>query len=486
MAFDSHLFLLGFLPVALVGFHLATRRGRRLARAWLIAASLAFYGWAAPAFLPVLGASVAGNLASARLLHRLAAPAPRRVVLVGAIAANLAALAWFRYLADWLAAADAWFGTGLLMAPPLVPLGISFFTFTQVGYLLDCHAGTEPPRPLADQLVFVTCFPGLIAGPLLTAREMMPQIAMLGRAGPRAEDIARGGLILTIGLLKKTLLADPLAPAVQAGFADPAGLDAAAAWATALSYVLRLYFDFSGYSDMAVGAARMFGLRYPWNFASPYQAASVIAYWQRWHVSLTRFFMATLHTPMTMAAIRRRRARGLGTGRGDQRTVGGFTSMIAAPIAATMLLAGAWHGAGATFLVFGALHAAYLIANHAWRLLRPAAWPRVPLAAVALTHLAVIIAAVVFAAPDLPAAWALLAAMAGANGLGLVAPGLDAARIAVLYALVWLAPNTQAIADGAARWSWQPTRGWAIAAGMAATVGLLSAGGAREFLYFRF
>lgn len=425
-------------------------------------------------------------------LHRAATPGPRRLILVGAIASNLGLLVWFRYLTAWLGGLDAILGTGLAFPEPLALLGVSFFTFTQIGYLLDCHAGIEPRRSLADHLLFVTFFPSLIAGPILTAREMMPQIAALDQRGPTFDDMARGAGIFLVGLLKKTLLADPLAPMVAEGHADPAALSLFGAWQVGLGYLLQLYFDFSGYSDMAVGLARMAGLRYPWNFASPYQARSVIDYWQRWHISLTRFFMATLHAPLAMAILRWRRSRGLGVDRAAQRRPAGFLAMHAAPLVVTMALAGVWHGASLTFLVFGLLHALFLSVNHLWRLLRPGpprgGWRAA--GSVGLTCLCVLVGSVFFRASSVGAAVDLLAGMAGAHGIGplVLSPRVlaEVTTLSVLLGIVWCAPNTRRIMEDDRVWSWRPTLPWAVASGIATTLGLLSAGGTAEFLYARF
>lgn len=492
MTFQSHAFLLGFLPFVLAG----SAALRAWAPGWLkpclIAVSLGFFASWGAAGLPFFLASIAGNRLATQALHRATAPGWRRLILGCATAGNLGLLVWFRYLTAWLGGLDAILGTGLAFAEPLALLGVSFFTFTQIGYLLDCHAGIEPPRPLADHLLFVTFFPSLIAGPILTAREMMPQIATLERRPVGFEDLARGGGIFLIGLLKKTLLADPLAPIVAAGHADPAALSLFGAWQVGLGYFLQLYFDFSGYSDMAVGLARMAGLRYPWNFASPYQARGVIEYWQRWHISLTRFFMATLHAPLAMAILRWRRTRGLGVDRAAQRRPAGFVAMHAVPLAVTMALAGVWHGASLTFLVFGLLHALFLSVNHLWRLLRPGpprgGWRAV--ASVGLTCLCVLIGSVFFRASSVGAACDLLAGMAGAQGTGplvLSARVLaEAATLAALLGIVWCAPNTRRIMEDDRVWSWRPTPAWAVASGIATTLGLLSAGGTAEFLYARF
>ncbi len=496
MLFNSFGFLCGFLPLTLAGLAATARISGDAARLWLILCSLVFYGWWNPVFVPLLLGSVAGNFAVGRLIERLDPGSRARTwVVAGGIGANLAALIWCKYLADWLAGLDTWFGTGLVMDNPLVPLGISFFTFTQIGVLLDRAAGIEPNRRLLDYTLFVTFFPALISGPIQTGRDTMRQIAERTRWHLSPEDIAIGGGIFLIGLLKKTMLADPLAPIVAAGFADPGALTLLAAWQVALSYSMQLYFDFSGYSDMAIGTARLCGLRYPLNFASPYKARCIIDYWQRWHISLTRFFMTTVHAPLTMAVMRWRRAHGLRLDRTAQRQVGGFAAMILLPIGVTMGLAGIWHGSSLTFLVFGLLHAGYLAVNHAWRIHRPGRpSPELPtrIGQVALTYGCVLLASVVFRAPSMEAALSLLAGMAGLHGLAApdTAPRtlVEAATLAGLYGLVWFAPNTQQIMDTEGRgWlCWRPSVPWAVACGCATTLGLLSLGGTAEFLYFRF
>lgn len=490
MSFQSYAFLLLFLP-AVLGLTVSLRRySAASVKPMLIAASLLFHATWVPAGIPVLLASFTANRAVSRAFDTLQRAAWRRALLAVAILGNLALLIWFRYLLAWLpgflAAEDR------LLLDVIAPLGISFVTFTQIGQLLDRYAGIGPHPPLTDHLLFVLFFPAQIAGPVLTAQEMMPQFAGIDREAPIGEDIARGFGIFLIGLLKKTLLADPLLPAVTSGYADPGGLALFGAWRVALSYCLLLYFDFSGYSDMAVGAARMFGLRYPWNFASPYQARNVIEYWQRWHISLTRFFMATLHAPLTMAILRWRRARGLGVGRAAQCRPMGFLAMHVAPLTVTMALAGLWHGPSWTFLVFGLVHAGFLATNHAWRLVRPTrgrGWWRAP-ASIGLTNLCVLIGSVLFRAEDLGTAFAMLTGLAGGRGIEPFNPATrdlaDAAFLVALLILVWVAPNTRRIMDGDAPWSWRPSVGWATASGLAMTLGVLSAGGTAEFLYARF
>ena len=315
----------------------------------------------------------------------------------------------------------------------------------------------------------------------------------------RADNLAVGGAIFVIGLLKKTLLADPLAPIASAGFAHPAALTLFPAWHAALAYSLQLYFDFSGYSDMAIGLARLFNIRFPVNFNSPYRAESIIDYWQRWHMTLTRWLTLYLYNPLALRMTRRRAAQGRPIDRAARATPRGFAEMIALPTMITIGLAGVWHGSGLTFLVFGLLHGMYLCVNHAWRLCRPnlargagevevrstegegaasrtqaffrsvrrsltldaAASRLLPLrgrgyvpsravvARVTLTYGCVLVGSVFFRAPSLAAALSMLGGMLGGHGVDPALPGvrgiIDVLWLAGLYAIVWGAPNTQQI-----------------------------------------
>jgi D-alanyl-lipoteichoic acid acyltransferase DltB (MBOAT superfamily) len=504
--FNSYVFIVAFLPLTLAGFAIACRFGRLPAALFLLVASLVFYSWWNPRFLPLLIASLGANyIASALILHFESRPRWQSAVLTTAIAGNLAALFWCKYLA-----AALWFlrvhgVADIPLADPVLPLGISFFTFTQIGFLIDCRQGQAREPSLLNYALFVSFFPHLIAGPILHHREIMPQFADPATWRLRSENIAVGSAIFLIGLLKKTLLADPLAPIASAGYADPSALTLFPAWHAALAYSLQLYFDFSGYSDMAIGLARLFNLRFPLNFHSPYQAQSVIDYWQRWHMTLTRWLMMYVYNPLALGIARRRAAHGLPIDRAARSTVRGFASMVAMPTMVTIGLAGVWHGSAFTFVVFGLLHGVYLCINHAWRLGRPgprsAAWQAVA-ARVALTYGCVLVGSVVFRATSLPDAAQMLGGMLGLHGVALATPNLracvDVAWLVGLYAIVWGAPNTQQIMRGYApalgrfaagpspSLAWQPTLSWAVALGAAATLGLLSIGGTGEFLYYRF
>lgn len=509
MLFNSYIFVMVFLPLALAGFFAAARLGRRVAGCWLIAASLAFYGWWNVSFVPLLVGSMVGNYAAALLLGKLT-HRPRRQtwVLAFAVAANLAALVHYKYLAAMFGFLHAHDIIDVAYASPVLPLGISFFTFTQIGYLLDCRNGLARDRSPLNYALFVTFFPHLIAGPIVHNREIMPQFGDAATYRWSAQNVSVGLTIFLMGLLKKCLLADPTSVVVAPGFAHPETLALFPAWHVALSYSLQLYFDFSGYSDMAIGLARMFNVRFPLNFNSPYKAQSVIEYWQRWHMTLTRYLSLYLYDPIALSVTRRRHARGLPTHRAAQATLGGYSAMVLLPTVVTMTLAGVWHGSGLTFLVFGLLHAVYISVNHAWRILRPHA-PDGRLhvvARVALTYLSVLVGAIMFRAPTVGAAVDLLAGMLGVHGVAVALPdaravahaGLDVAWLVLLYAIVWGAPNTQQImrdyAPALGRimpgpWPalrWRPEPRWAVAFGCAATLGLLSIGGTGEFLYFQF
>ena len=471
MTFSGFPFLLGFLPLFLSGYAVFGRLGTEWAKTWLIVASLAFYGIGAPTFLPLLLLSAGGNCLLLHAIYRSTQAA--RLAAIG-VALNLSALGWFKYLA----------------ADTLPPLGLSFFSFTQIACLLHHAGGDQPPPKARDYLLFAAFFPALLAGPILNPRDMLPQFAR--QSGWRLTDanLAIGSGFFVIGLLKKTLLADPLATVAAAGFADPAALTLFAAWQSAASYSLQLYFDFSGYTDMAIGLAWMAGVRFPDNFDRPYRAESVIDYWQRWHMSLTRFLMTTVHAPLTMAILRWRMRRGRRIDSRTQRTVTGFAAMIAAPIVVTMILVSLWHGATLPFLLFGLLHAAFLLVNHAWRLNR---WwvPPTP-ACIALTYLCALIGAVLFRSSSAATAGSMLAGMAGLHGTGPAQPDMraiaDILWLASLFAIVWFAPTTRQWLQGGqtARPIWRPSPRWAVVTGCAATLGLLAAGGSAEFLYFRF
>jgi len=368
MLFNSFEFLFAFLPVALIGFHLLASLSRRAAIVWLALISIAFYGLWNSRIVVLLLVSVGFNYLSAVLIDRWRQNSKMQsAVLVAAVSVNLAALCYFKYLfptLEFLHEANILAGT---FQNVVLPLGISFFTFTQIGYLVDLKQGEAELEPVWNYVFFVTFFPHLIAGPILHHREIMPQLSRPGRFSLNSDDISAGATLFAIGLFKKVILADKISRFVGPTFAQPSSITFLGAWGGVLSYALQLYFDFSGYSDMAIGLARMFSIRFPLNFNSPYKAKSIIDFWQRWHMTLTRYLTLYLYNPMALSATRRGAQRGP-KGRGVKKiTVGSFASRIAAPTLITMFLAGVWHGAGLQFLIFGLLHGVYICINHAWR-----------------------------------------------------------------------------------------------------------------------
>jgi D-alanyl-lipoteichoic acid acyltransferase DltB (MBOAT superfamily) len=526
MLFNSFLFLLVFLPIALGIHYLLGAWKPRMAALWLCVASIVFYGWWNPQFVVLLAGSIVFNYLVSLAILSLATR-PRLQVLVTAlgVAADLLLLFHYKYFAAMVNfVGEMGFNVGPMDAL-ILPLGISFFTFTQIGYLLDCRAGVVNDRSPLSYVLFVTFFPHLIAGPILHHKEMMPQFSKRETYRFQADNLSVGGMLFVIGLAKKVLLADTIAPYADAGFAETDSVQFWGAWATALSYALQLYFDFSGYSDMALGLARMFGIRFPLNFNSPYKATSVIDFWARWHMTLTRYITAYLYYPVAMAVTRWRTRHGRPTGPTAVASAGGFLSMIVLPTVWAMGLAGIWHGAGLQFLIFGLLHAGYLAINHAWRVFvggrTPVALRKVSrlqhVGYLLLTFGAVLVAQAFFRADGVGDAWQLVQGMAGvrgwealesvshAAGLGLadgarllIGHHLQFVDIVVLLAIVWGTPNAHQIMgvyspslakpNPAPRaWMrWQPTLRWLLVMLVLLGLCLMSLHKESRFLYFQF
>ncbi|MDR3531725.1 MAG: MBOAT family O-acyltransferase [Rhodopila sp.] len=506
MLFSSLVFIFGFLPATLIGFYIAARTGRQVAAIWLIGASLLFYGWWNPAAVILLLVSICANYGVAILILRTE-PHPRLQswITAGGVCFNLGALFYYKYLFSVLGFLHYFFPFVHDIDPIVLPLGISFFSFTQIGYLVDCKAGVTRDRDFLNYMLFVTFFPHLIAGPILHNRDIMPQFADRTTYRVSLENLGVGLSIFVIGLVKKVVCADPLSSWVAAGYAHTDGMEWMAAWNVALCYSLQLYFDFSGYSDMAIGLARTMNIRFPRNFESPYKAQNVIEYWQRWHITLTRFLTSYVYTPIAMSIMRWRISHRLGVNRLAQQTLTGFLAMVATPLVVTMTLAGIWHGSGLTFVIFGVLHALYLCVNHAIRVFHPKPRSRRLLSTMGrclLTYLCVLVASVVFRAPSVSAAMNVLTGMIGLHGFAdafATHAGLEhGLHLALLYVVVWLLPNTQQImhryspvlgeieAPLTVRLTWDRNVTSAVAIGIGASIGILALGGTTEFLYFQF
>jgi alginate O-acetyltransferase complex protein AlgI len=502
MIFSSNPFVFAFLPITLIGYYALGKIGRAAAAVWLVAASVFFYGYWNPSYVVLLLGSIAWNFLLGRRIYSV--PDERKqvrlILLWVAIIGNLVLLVYYKYLFPMIG-----FLAAHHIASPdwerdvVLPLGISFFTFTQIGYLLDSYGGRVRERGLLSYMLFVTFFPHLIAGPILHNREMMPQFANCDTFRFRIENIAVGISIFSIGIAKKVLLADPLGFIADAGFENPSALGIAGAWRVTLSYSLQLYFDFSGYSDMAIGLARMFGVIFPVNFNSPYKAASIIDFWARWHITLTRFLTLYLFNPVAMRVSRRRAKRGQSSSRKDTRNLPAFLSLVVWPTVFTMALAGIWHGAGLQFIVFGLLHAIYLTVNHAWRIFGPQHLAPSRLREgifVLITYGCVLVGQIFFRADSLYDAGIVLKAMAG-HARGFDAPG-GLARIVVGFAICLILPNTQQIMREyrpvleqvpASPWRllcWQPNVICGLAIGTILVISLLRMSDVSKFLYFQF
>ena len=449
MVFSSNAFIVYFLPTAFIGFLLLSATGlRRLVLAWLILASFVFYAWGRYENLPLLVGTILFNyVVGGQLLKR-----PNRALLVLGIAANLGALAYYKYAIFGVSVASSLFNANWPAPNIILPLAISFFTFKQIAYLVDAEDGEVADHSFLNYCLFITFFPALIAGPITHHREMLTQFDDPESVRPRWNLIAIGATLFLVGLFKKVMIADPFGSYTGQVFeaARHGPVPLAGAWIGALGCALQIYFDFSGYSDMAIGLGLMFGIALPLNFNSPYKAKNIIEYWRRWHMTLTRFLTAYIFNPISTSLTRRRMARGKRIMSGGVMYPTVFVQLVAFPIMVTMLAAGVWHGAGWHFMIFGLLHGFYLVTAHAWRLYKKA--QGLPLDeggivrvgfSVLLTFVCVTIALVFFRAADVSSATRIISGMAGLNGVREPSPieGFLGAMIAVFLFVVWALPN---------------------------------------------
>jgi alginate O-acetyltransferase complex protein AlgI len=366
LLFNSAKFILLFLPLTFALYFVCNRkRWVYGAKLWLAIASLAFYASWDAKYLPLLLLSIGGNyLAGQRLCLHAAGGISSSVrsqnwLLIFVVLLNLALLSYYKYANFFVDNANLLFGTSKVLKTIVLPLGISFFTFTQIAYLVDCSKGRVTEYSFINYVLFVTFFPHLIAGPILHHKEMMSQFDSRWTWAIRYKHILQGLFIFSIGLFKKVVLADTFAGWANAGFDSAHMLDFISAWTTSLSYTFQLYFDFSGYCDMAVGAALLFNIWLPINFNSPYKSLDIQDFWRRWHMTLSRFLRDYLYIPL-----------------GGNR-VGPLR--IYFNLMATFVLGGLWHGASWMFVIWGALHGAALVAHRFWsgagmRLPRWLAW----------------------------------------------------------------------------------------------------------------
>jgi alginate O-acetyltransferase complex protein AlgI len=515
MLFNSWIFIGAFLPITLVVYRLlGLLPFPRLPLVWLTLASLFFYGWWNVNYVPLLLASIVANyLLGLRLAALASEPGSRlrRPLLFAGVAANLLLLGYYKYSVFVLENVGALTGVDFGIRALALPLAISFYTFLQIAYLVDTSEGDGSDHSFLEYCLFVTFFPHLIAGPLVHHKELIPQFTQAGgaRAGAWSgvkfnhEEFAQGLTFFIVGLCKKVLLADPLAEIATPVFAASSTelLTASEAWTGALAYTLQLYFDFSGYSDMAVGLALLFGVKLPYNFASPYKAVSIIDFWRRWHITLSRFLRNYLYVRLG------------GSRRGKNRQ---YVNLLT-----TMILGGLWHGAGWTFLIWGTLHGVFLMINHLWRALCGRLGVKIEDTATsrwasrALTFLCVTVAWVFFRAESVNGAFAMLQAMAGLNGLtgcGLTGCGLTGSdivqqnadlgdltslqnqiMIGILLLVAFCAPNSQEWIMGSGRErrasafaEWRPGTIYAGVLAACFLFALTRLSAVSEFIYFNF
>ncbi len=502
MAFHSLPFIAFFLPVVLLVFEFLRRHARpEIVRYFLLIASLFFYGWRSPVFGAILAVSAVLNYYSVAWMVRRQGPA-RTAALMAIVAGDVFALAFFKY------------------APgAILPLGFSFYTFAQLAYVIDAYGENAQRCSFNEYGLFVAFFPYVSAGPIPDHSSIVPQFREFRNADSAARwrDAVIGVTLFAIGFFKKCVLADGVAIYAKPIFGAAAGghVTFVEAWIGAIAFFFQLYFDFSGYSDMAIGLARLFGIKLGWNFDSPYKAINLVDFWRRWHISLSNFLTNYIYTPIALA-IARRRVVHLKPGEKLGKGFAAFLGTTAVPCLVTMIIAGVWHGTGWTFFMFGLLHGIYLIVNHAWLIGKKklSFIPAVPAAlrgivARLITMAAVLVSFVFFNASSVPAAFRLLQAMAGRTGFALpvsykgllahvgslpisfpitllvsVKDGL--AWIIVLTLIAWLPSNSMRrfLSN-----DWQPSIPTAIACGILASAALwcsLTVNRAAEFVYFQF
>lgn len=505
MLFNSLEFISLFLPITLFIFFQIGKLGNyRLAIAFLVAASLFFYGWWNPPYLILIIFSLIFNyLIGSALNKEFKIPISNKLILTIGVIVNLFMIGYFKYANFFLSTVSDLLGTNFNLANIILPLAISFFTFQQIAYLVDAYKGETKEYNFLDYCLFVTFFPQLIAGPIVHHKEVMPQFADKSTYCFNPENMAVGITIFSVGLFKKVVFADNVAvyatPVFNAALqgTSPTLIEA---WIAALAYTLQLYFDFSGYSDMAIGIARMFGIKLPINFNSPYKAISISNFWRRWHITLSNFLRDYLYIPLG------------GSRKGEFRR--NFNLLI------TMLLGGLWHGAGWTFVLWGGLHGIYLIINHQWRSLRKFlghdlkntnwfdrgfGW--------LLTFFAVVVSWVLFRSESMDSAFLILKGMFGFTDWS-IPKSLSIKSILWIISLLIFAlffPNSQQWMEGYnpalncsvaknsstsnlttsnlnlwKRLQWKPNQFWSMMVAVITLIAILSLSKESEFLYFQF
>ena len=536
MLFNSALFIFAFLPITLIGYYLlVSLRWTETALGWLVVCSFVFYGWWNPIYVWLIAGSMIFNFILGQAISK---PSRwRRAGLIFGVTSNLLLLGYYKYFDFFILTLNTAFSTDFNLQHIILPLAISFFTFTQIAFLVDSYRDQAREYNFLHYCLFVTFFTHLIAGPIVHHKQFLPQFLERKNAQINYSYIAVGLTIFAIGLFKKIVFADSLAGDVTAVYGAPGTSITSApnfldAWLATLSYALQLYFDFSGYSDMAIGLSLLFGIKLPINFNSPYKATNIVEFWRRWHITLSNFLRDYLYIALG------------GNRKGKARR---YLNLWL-----TMLLGGAWHGASLNFIIWGALHGFYLVINHGWHTLRRALGLKsagvltipVRVLAIAITFIATLFAWVFFRAYDLQSAKLITGAMLGISGADVsrVAQAAQAGMagtealldktlaladfswlqkslvfalevhkiswgvagtlltLAVLLLIVWFTPNTQQIFaryepaldcppdDGSGRWRFRMSWRAGLLTGLIFFVALsqLFSAAPSEFMYFNF
>lgn len=495
MLFDSYLFILCFLPVVLLVFFACSPR-LHLQSAWIVIASLFFYSWWNSTYLFLIIGSIAANYLLSKTIYDNLHNRHNKHLLVLGLTFNLGLLGFFKYTNFFVETANNTLGTHWFIPTITLPLALSFFTFQQIAYLVDMSKGKVKNSTFLQYCFFICFFPQLIAGPIVHHQEIIPQLNRRYFRYFNIKNLSIGLTVFSMGLVKKLGLADSIAPFANAVFDNPSDLTFFEAWSGAFAYTFQLYFDFSGYSDMAIGLARMFNVRLPQNFNSPYQATNIIDFWRRWHMTLSRFLRDYLYIPLG----------------GNKKGV--FRRHVNLMI--TMLLGGLWHGASWTFVFWGGLHGAYLIINHIWKQM-PSAMKQIKgysQACWLITFLAVVIAWVPFRANDFHSTNLILSSMFDpstiklpsflasiplVNWLGISPGGMFANNLAdwrlgipLIGALALISltlKNTDewlTSKSNAGFLIWKPSTSWAALTGATIVLCLFLMSNESEFIYFQF
>lgn len=526
MLFNSYPYIFLFLPITLTIFFLLGKGSQRLASTWLVVASIFFYGWWNPHYIILLLTSIGINYyIGFRIIKEQEINGKSNksfIFLLLGLLFDLGLLGFFKYANFFVGNLNQITASNISLGEIVLPLGISFFTFTQIAFLVDAYRGEVQGYNFIHYILFITYFPHLIAGPILHHKEIIPQFSKPSLYRISLINLAAGLTVFFIGLIKKTVLADGIAPHATIVFAvaqKGQELTFLEAWLGGISYVIQLYFDFSGYSDMAIGASLMIGIKLPLNFHSPYKSVNIFEFWRRWHMTLSRFLRDYVYAPLSY---------------GRQKPWRLMLNLVL-----TMIIGGFWHGAGWNFLLWGALHGFYLTVNHLWRNFRRfigqdlrVTTPIGSLLACTLTFASFAFSAALFRSQDLKSAVLMMKGMLGLSGFALPLEWrgqfepvssilttlgvsfqtlnarimdtgftLDAFKwLFYLGIIIWFMPNTQQIMSkhfpaltpyhGDRHYIsiiiWKPTIPWAITISILAIIGLASITKVSEFLYYQF